>query len=174
MRHFDYRDEEVHKFSASALNLWGYFGMIIEAAFVKPPHSTATGLPCRRRPRRVPCSGVIQAEVHPAGNQLRWWCPVCGDNGQISNWEGTRWAPSAGPALTSMPSSAELLGRESASSLRLLAPKVIEGTIEWDEEQEGQLPKIVTTARKTFTWEELGKELMTYEGFPIRIKIGRA
>jgi hypothetical protein len=46
----------------------------------------------------------------------------------------------------------------------------IQGTIECDEESEGELPKIVT-GDKEFKWAELGRELMTYEGFRITIKI---
>jgi len=46
--HFDYRDDQVHELPAKALNLWGYFGAIIETALSKPPYSTSTGLPCRR------------------------------------------------------------------------------------------------------------------------------
>jgi hypothetical protein len=73
--------------------------------------------------------------------------------------------------LIPFPRSGELFEREPASSLRILNPQIIDGTIEWDEEQEGDLPKIVT-AQKTYTWEELGRELMTYEGFRISIKTG--
>jgi len=151
MSHFDYRDDEVDELPVKALKLWGYFGAIIEASLNKPPFSTATGLPCRRRPGRILCTGVIEAELHPNGNQLHWWCPICADNGHISNWEGTRWGPSGG--------------------LKKLTPDEIQGTIEWDDEKDGELPKIVTSKRSC-TWDELGRELMTYEGFRISIKTG--
>jgi hypothetical protein len=171
MSHFDYRDEEVHKFPAKALNLWGYFGLIIEATLSKPSPGHSTGIPCRRRPGRAPCSGVIESELHPDGNKLRWWCPICADNGTISNWEGTRWAPSQRPFVISIPKSGELFGPKQTQGLRILAPECIQGTIEWDEEKDGEIPKIVTN-KKVYTWEELGRELMTYEGFRISIDIG--
>jgi hypothetical protein len=171
MSHFDYRDDEIDRIPKGALKLGRYFGEIVAATVGKPPSQLSTGVACRRRPHHMSCTGVIESELVPPGNELRWWCPVCADNGQISNWEGTRWAPSASLTLISVPRSGELFGREHAPSLRMLTPEVIAGTIEWDEEKEGEFPKIVT-AQRTFTWEELGRELMTYEGFRITIKTG--
>ncbi len=46
---------------------------------------------CRRRPGRKPCTGVIEADLDPETEDIDWWCPVCGDNGYISNWKGTMW-----------------------------------------------------------------------------------
>ncbi len=46
----------------------------------------------------------------------------------------------------------------------------IQGTIEWDDTFDGELPEIVTKG-KVYNWIELGKELMTYEGFRISIII---
>ena len=167
MSDFDYRDEEVHKFPAKALNLWTYFGSIIEGTVNKLSSRPSTGIPCRRRPGKKPCAGVIESELIPPGNELRWWCPVCADNGQISNWEGTRWAPSG--TLSLVPRSGQLFGSELAAGPWAPAPYQIEGTIEWDDEV-GDI-KIVTPQRTCF-WEELGVELIPYEGFRISIKMG--
>ena len=46
----------------------------------------------------------------------------------------------------------------------------IHGTIEWDEGNQGTLPKIVSD-EKQWGWLELGRELMTYEGFKIKIEL---
>ena len=46
----------------------------------------------------------------------------------------------------------------------------IHGRIEWDEANQGMLPMIVTD-EKQWSWLELGRELMTYEGFKIKIEI---
>jgi hypothetical protein len=73
--------------------------------------------------------------------------------------------------LLSIQKSGELFREEAGPNLRLLLSEGIEGTIAWDEEKDGELPKIVTV-HTTYTWEELGGELMGYEGFPIRIKLG--
>ena len=171
MSHFDYSDDEADNIPASALKFWRYFGAIIAATVGKPPSRLSTGLSCRRRPGRVPCDGVIESELQPSGNGLRWWCPICADNGRISHWEGTRWAPSGKPLLISTPISGQLFGSEHGSDLRVLAPDQIEGTIEWDEENDGELPRIVT-AHRMYSWSELGRELMTYEGFRISIRLG--
>ena len=93
MSHWDYPDDEAHRFPARTLKFWGYFGSIVEATVGKPTFRLSTGIRCRRRPGRIPCRGVIESELNPEGNELRWWCSVCGDNGRISNWAGTRWDP---------------------------------------------------------------------------------
>ena len=46
---------------------------------------------CRRRPGRKPCTGMIEFDWDPENDDIEWWCPVCQDNGRISNWRGTLW-----------------------------------------------------------------------------------
>ena len=46
---------------------------------------------CRRRPGRKPCTGLIEADFNPDDERIVWWCPVCDDNGYISNWKGSMW-----------------------------------------------------------------------------------
>lgn len=46
---------------------------------------------CRRKPMRKPCAGEIQSYIDPEDDAIVWRCPVCGDNGVISGWEGTLW-----------------------------------------------------------------------------------
>ena len=53
--------------------------------------STSTRVKCRRRPARKPCSGEIEAGIDTESESIIWWCPVCGDNGVISNWKGSIW-----------------------------------------------------------------------------------
>ena len=48
-------------------------------------------LRCRRRPRRRPCTGVLEICPDPDQDGMAWFCPVCGDNGIIRGWEGTFW-----------------------------------------------------------------------------------
>jgi hypothetical protein len=112
MSHYDYAEEDVYKFSKAALKLWAYFGSIEEGTVGRPPLGRTADIRCRRRPRRVPCSGVIESEMY---EQIR-------------------------------------------------------GMIEWDEMNQGMLPLVVTD-EKQWSWLELGRELMTYEGFKITIEI---
>lgn len=46
---------------------------------------------CRRKPMRKPCVGEIQSYIDPEDDAIVWRCPVCGDNGAISGWEGSFW-----------------------------------------------------------------------------------
>ena len=114
---------------------------------------------------------MIESELHPNGNQLRWWCPICGDNGLISNWEGTRWDPAR--KYRSIPGIdfTKLFDRDTLlSSRETEGYEQIRGTIEGDEANQGTLPLIVTDDGQ-WGWLELGRELMTYEGFKIKIEI---
>ena len=51
------------------------------------------------------------------------------------------------------------------------------GVIEWDPETEGALPLLIVDGR-TFTWDQIGRMLMTFEGFTLNaigedtIKVG--
>ncbi|AZR43489.1 hypothetical protein MTMN5_04064 (plasmid) [Marinobacter salarius] len=40
---------------------------------------------------RKPCVGEIQSYIDPEDDAIVWRCPVCGDNGAISGWEGSFW-----------------------------------------------------------------------------------
>lgn len=171
MSHFDYPEEDACRFSKAALKLWAFFGSIVDGTVGRPPFKRSAGIRCRRRPKRVPCTGVIESELHPNGNELHWWCPACGDNGVISNWEGTRWDPAR--KVRSMPgiNFAKLFERDTPErSGGTEIYEQIQGTIEWDEMNQGMLPLIVTD-EKQWSWLELGRELMTYEGFKIKIEI---
>jgi hypothetical protein len=48
-------------------------------------------LRCRRRPARRPCTGTLDIGLDLDLDGIVWCCPVCGDNGIISGWQGTFW-----------------------------------------------------------------------------------
>ena len=48
------------------------------------------GIRCRRRPDHRACAGTIAFRLW-ADQRITWGCPICGDNGVISNWQATRW-----------------------------------------------------------------------------------
>lgn len=50
-----------------------------------------TQVSCRRRPGRKRCAGKIETDIDPDTDAIVWFCPVCGDNGIIRNWQGTLW-----------------------------------------------------------------------------------
>ncbi len=50
-----------------------------------------TGIKCRRRPKRKPCKGEVYTFLDNEKSVIEWYCPVCKDNGYISDWENTKW-----------------------------------------------------------------------------------
>jgi hypothetical protein len=47
---------------------------------------------------------------------------------------------------------------------------VVRGTIEWDDARHGQVPLVIIDGRE-ITWDELGRMLMTYEGWQFKLEI---
>jgi hypothetical protein len=64
---------------------------IVAYATSEPMDEVQEGVPCRRRPARRPCGGIIGAYANPETAQVIWRCPKCGDRGVISGWENTLW-----------------------------------------------------------------------------------
>lgn len=60
---------------------------------------TMPTVPCRRRPGRAPCPGVIVAGFDPDRSAVVWECPSCGDRGWISSWQRTPWDRGGRPVL---------------------------------------------------------------------------
>ena len=54
------------------------------------PSSQKPQIHCRRRPAHRLCPGIIIYRIL-VDTQVNWSCPRCGDNGFISNWQGTSW-----------------------------------------------------------------------------------
>jgi hypothetical protein len=66
-----------------------YLSLIVAAATLAPPGvEVDTALRCRRRPERKQCNGLLRLQLQECPAKLIWWCPSCGDNGQIQNWKG--------------------------------------------------------------------------------------
>ncbi len=56
-----------------------------------PGQNERTNVPCRRSPGRRRCPGEIRAGFGEFPGEILWSCPVCGDNGIVERWQGTRW-----------------------------------------------------------------------------------
>jgi RNA polymerase subunit RPABC4/transcription elongation factor Spt4 len=55
------------------------------------PTQTSHEINCRKRPNRKPCLGKLRTKFISPTSVILWRCPVCGDQGSISNWQGSFW-----------------------------------------------------------------------------------
>jgi len=47
---------------------------------------------------------------------------------------------------------------------------VVRGQIEWDEEEQGRVPRLVVDG-KGYSWDEIGRMLVSFEGFRVKIEV---
>ena len=91
-RHFLTPDGSIGPKSGTGRSLAHHFAAIV--AEITADIGEETYFPkvrCRRKPKRKPCRAEIESELNPETGEIVWWCPKCGDNGLIRNWEGTLW-----------------------------------------------------------------------------------
>lgn len=65
----------------------------IVESLTKPPRTTprVTDVKCRRQTNRAPCPGYIIATFNGDDFPIDWYCPKCGEHGEIYGWKGTKW-----------------------------------------------------------------------------------
>ena len=92
MRHFLSDDGSLPDLPGPALALAFHLGSIVGWVSRTPVKGLQdTNVNCRRSPGRQRCVGEIQAELSQHTRAIEWCCPLCGDRGLISGWEGTLW-----------------------------------------------------------------------------------
>jgi repressor LexA len=64
-----------------------------------------TGVRCRKRG----CKGLIHASLQVGDGKITWRCPLCEQNGGISNWQGTQWDLTAASKLVPTPKEGQYL-----------------------------------------------------------------
>jgi len=45
---------------------------------------------CWRRPQRKLCKGILEVKI-VGQDEIRWFCPACGDEGVVRGWAGLPW-----------------------------------------------------------------------------------
>ena len=71
-----------------ARKLASFLVLLIDAVSQRvPARDAATGIRCRT----TQCTGSIRASLMSPDDEVAWRCPVCGHNGTIRNWQGTKW-----------------------------------------------------------------------------------
>ncbi len=69
-----------------------HLGSIVSGLTANPSEEARKiAVSCRRRPKRKACSGRIHAYFEQGTPNILWFCPVCEDQGLISNWHNTVW-----------------------------------------------------------------------------------
>ncbi|MBN2103634.1 hypothetical protein JW835_06295 [bacterium] len=85
-----YLDEkgEVAEIPKAVKKLADYLVLIIKTATEHfPAKDFKTGLPCRKKT----CQGRILTSIFQKGGDIYWHCPVCEEQGIITDWQGTKW-----------------------------------------------------------------------------------
>lgn len=75
---------------AQVRRLAAHYGDLVRfASQVEPGHARKAPVPCRRRPGRRTCSGLIVVERPKSKPEVAWRCPDCKAGGVITGWQGT-------------------------------------------------------------------------------------
>ncbi len=92
MQHYLDEDGSIGSMNRPTKRLSVYFGSIVTfATSFEEEQFLYSNISCRRRPKRIPCNGKLQAVLNLDTDSIEWRCPVCGDNGIISGWRETPW-----------------------------------------------------------------------------------
>ena len=92
IQHFLDENGEVPNIPQEAQELLVFLSAVIEAASTKyDAPVTFADANCRSVIDGQSCQGEIEVWVYAEDNSIGWECLECGEEGVISNWEGTQW-----------------------------------------------------------------------------------
>ena len=92
IRHFLDEEGDVPDLPKEALDLVAYLTSIIEAATMEDECSPELDeVKCRQIVNAKRCPGDVDVILLPESTEIEWQCAVCGEDGVISGWEGTKW-----------------------------------------------------------------------------------
>lgn len=76
---------------ARVRRLAAHYGDLVRfASQVEPGKVRKTPIPCRRRPGRRVCGGLLVVEWQKAEKLVEWHCPKCRAGGVITGWQATQ------------------------------------------------------------------------------------
>ena len=71
-----------------AREMAGFLAIVIDETTKKCPSTlTTTEIRCFEKG----CSGKIKTAIHKKPEEIFWYCPVCENEGVISEWQRTKW-----------------------------------------------------------------------------------
>lgn len=66
-------------------------GGIVSNATIEPRLNPRDNVTCWGKLGKNKCHGSIDSSIDLNSMDIFWHCPECGDNGSISQWEGSFW-----------------------------------------------------------------------------------
>jgi len=92
IRHFLDEKGNVPDLPREALDLFEYLSSIVEAATIEDESSPEPDeVECRSIVNGQRCPGDVDVILFPDSAEIVWQCAVCGEDGFICGWEGTKW-----------------------------------------------------------------------------------
>lgn len=89
MTHFINEEGNIPKTSPKeAIEFANFHALIVDATTM---HARYDFYPTDIRCFNRNCEGDIQSEIIEENYKIHWFCPECGKEGYISEWEETRW-----------------------------------------------------------------------------------
>ncbi len=96
LQHFLTKDGRIAPTKGPAKKLAEFLTLVVALATApSSSESPASLVACMGEPGKKRCGGSIRARVGSDTYAVHWRCPVCGNQGVISNWRGTLWDRSA-------------------------------------------------------------------------------
>jgi hypothetical protein len=90
--HFLDDDGEIPDLPPEAADLLSFLGAVIEVATLTyGSPMTLSDIGQHHPTVGEACNGQLEVLVHAETNAIGWECVECGENGVISNWQGTLW-----------------------------------------------------------------------------------
>ena len=89
MTHFLDEQGNIHKeMPKEARELASFLALVVDSTTKTSPITlTASEIRCFNKG----CNGTINSALSRAKGEIRWYCPVCENEGVISHWRGTKW-----------------------------------------------------------------------------------
>ncbi len=92
IQHFLDEDGKIPRLSPKTKELFLFLTTVIEVATIHYGQPLAFAeIDCRRTSEDMDCEGEIGVWILYEDNSIGWECTECGDEGVISDWEGTQW-----------------------------------------------------------------------------------
>jgi hypothetical protein len=92
IKHFLDEDGEVANLTLEAQELFSFLIDVVESATIDYARPVALAeTKCRSVVDGKICQGEIEVWVYAEDNHIGWECLECGEEGVVTQWEGTPW-----------------------------------------------------------------------------------